>query len=510
MGLSVCVDRLTAPTPFLRRPVSAWLPHFGVCSFVFAMEFLVFRRPWFATANVLAWQLLIVLISNAKFHALREPFIYQDFEYFVDAIKHPRLYLPFLGVWRALIAAIAFIVAVTLGLMLETPVDQSGGIAAYASASTALFLVAVLLCVFGARQSMAVTHEPAEDVRVLGLIASMWRYRADERVPFDVTRLPHRLDIGDAAVSGKRPNIVAIQSESFFDARRLCDTMRPSLFTHWDRAQRGASARGRIQVAAWGANTVRTEFSFLSALEPELLGVHRFNPYRKLAHLDVATLASRLKAQGYRTICVHPYPATFYMRHVVFPKLGFDEFVDIGGFADAEKAGPYVGDIAVGKKIESLLQGTSESLFIFAITMENHGPLHWEQITSDETRALFTEPLPANCEELAVYARHLANADTMLGWVMDAMNRAKTPHWLCQYGDHVPIMPRVYGAMGEPDGTTDYVIWANEAARTTAADVAREVRVSDLAELLVRHVFAGAERTHDHDNRPQSQRNIGS
>lgn len=497
MGLSVCVDRLTAPTPSMRRAMSVWLLHFGVCTFVFAMELLVFRRPWFAAANVLAWQLLIVLISNAKFHALREPFIYQDFEYFQDAFKHPRLYLPFLGAWRALLAAAAFVGAVALGLMLEAPIDQSGGTLAYVSSTTALFLAAIFLCVMGSRDPVSITHDPAVDVRALGLTASMWQYRSDERRKIDVTRLPDRLPSKTVAANGGRPNIVAIQSESFFDARRLCPTLQPSLYAHWDHAQRTAAAHGRLQVAAWGANTVRTEFSFLSALAPEVLGVHRFNPYRKLAHLGVATLASRLKAQGYRTICVHPYPATFYLRHVVFPKLGFDEFIDIGAFSDAEKAGPYVGDVAVAKKIETLLEDTRDGLFIFAITMENHGPLHWEKITADETGALFTESLPANCEELAIYARHLTNADAMLGTLMDTMERATTPHWLCLYGDHVPIMPRVYDVMGEPDGTTDYVIWANRNANASRADAARDLRVSDLAPLLVGQIFPRGNHVRD-------------
>jgi Sulfatase len=496
MALSVCIDRLTEPTPALRRPIGAWLLHFGVCALVFAAEFLVFRRPWFAAANVLAWQLLIVLISNAKFHSLREPFIYQDFEYFLDAIKHPRLYLPFLGAWRAAVAAIAFVAAVAFGLLLETPVDVSGSPVAYAICAIALLMVALLLLTFGARQPLRVTHAPADDTRRLGLIACMWQYRSDERATFDVARLPMALNIDATIADGFRPNIVAIQSESFFDVRRLSKSLRPSVFTHWDRARDAAAAQGRVRVAAWGANTVRTEFSFLSGLAPDMLGVHRFNPYRKLAHLGIATLASRLRSLGYKTICVHPYPATFYTRNVIFPKLGFDEFIDISGFTDAPKVGPYVGDVDVAKKIEALLADAPDGVFIFAITMENHGPLHWEQIAADEVAALFTEPLPGNCEELAVYARHLANADAMLGTLMATMQCATTPHWICQYGDHVPIMPSAYAVVGEPDGMTDYVIWANDAALATKADDARDLGIAELAELLLARAFH--HRAHDH------------
>ncbi len=61
---------------------------------------LVLQRPNFAAAALLAGLLFVVLVSNAKSHTLREPFIFQDFEYFRDALRHPRLYMPFLGAGR--------------------------------------------------------------------------------------------------------------------------------------------------------------------------------------------------------------------------------------------------------------------------------------------------------------------------------------------------------------------------------------------------------------------------
>lgn len=61
----------------------------------------LFQRPWFGMANLLGLMLLLTIINNTKFAMLREPFFYPDFEYFTDAIKHPRLYLPFFGVRNA-------------------------------------------------------------------------------------------------------------------------------------------------------------------------------------------------------------------------------------------------------------------------------------------------------------------------------------------------------------------------------------------------------------------------
>lgn len=96
--LSAAMELLLTPKSRMiwQRPLASNLLHLGTWLIVFAAELVLFRRPWFAMGNVLAIQLLIVLVNNAKYHAMREPFLVHDFEYFTDAICHPRLYLPFL------------------------------------------------------------------------------------------------------------------------------------------------------------------------------------------------------------------------------------------------------------------------------------------------------------------------------------------------------------------------------------------------------------------------------
>jgi len=194
-------------------------------------------------------------------------------------------------------------------------------------------------------------------------------------------------------------------------------------------------------------------------------------------------LATFLKKLGYRTLCIHPYPASFYTRDQVFPMLGFDEFIDIRAFSDADKCGPYVGDIAVAEKVKSVLNNPTEPTFIFVITMENHGPLHWENVTPQESATLFSTPPPAHCENLAVYVRHLKNANAMLGNLRAHLETIPTPSWLCWYGDHVPIMPQVYAALGEPDGATDYFIWSNR--RLPLAEIQSPIFIQNLSAMLL-------------------------
>jgi len=185
-----------------------------------------------------------------------------------------------------------------------------------------------------------------------------------------------------------------------------------------------------------------------------------------------------LKALGYRTICVHPYHRSFYRRDTVLPLLGFDRFIGIEAFSDVARDGPYVGDQALGEHVLRLLGDADGPTLIYVITMENHGPLHWESVTELDAAAVMRAPMPPKCEELVAYARHLRNADAMLGSLAYALKNRSRASALCLFGDHIPIMPDVYRQLGAPPGDTDYMLWHS---RLQGAGHQRPCNVAGLA-----------------------------
>lgn len=485
--LSFAVEALLTPRPVApwKRPMAAVGVHVGVWTLAFALELILFRRPYFGVANVLAIQLLIVLVNNAKYHALREPFVYPDFEYFVDAIKHPRLYLPFFGLSRALAAGGGYGAALWAGLALEDSVTAGAGIWLVSFAELPqehMFnptapLMPFLVHTFGlataalALAILAGKHNPvnfcaSDDLRRLGSVAALWAYARSERQPTaDLrSRAPFATPQPPDSLMDAQPDLVVIQSESFFDARRAYpQLLRDDILENFDLLKSEAFAYGQLKVAAWGANTVRTEFAFLSGMGSKVLGIHQYNPYRKLASQGFPTIASYLRTLGYRTVCVHPYHRNFYRRDKVLPLLGFDEFISIEAFLDAKREGPYVGDRELGEYVALMLrQKSDQPTYVHVITMENHGPLHWESVDPEDVADVFKEPMPEQCRDLVAYARHLRNADAMFGALRRVLIERDRPSGLCIFGDHVPIMPRVYGELGEVEGTTDYVIWRQD------------------------------------------------
>ncbi|MYZ45497.1 LTA synthase family protein [Schauerella aestuarii] len=467
-----------------RRPLSSIGIHAGLWTLLFGLELMLFRRPYFGALNVLAIQLLLVLVNNAKFHSLREPFVFSDFEYFTDALRHPRLYLPFFGVGRALLAGGGYGAALWAGtvfeesltagaglwlasfldLFEEAPVDVNMPLLPFLVLSGLIASCGLVVSVLCGQRRTDLSFDAVRDTHRLGMAAALWNYGVQERRPTESLRqsAPFAGHQSSKVIAEAMPHLIMVQSESFFDVRRLVSNIQSTVFSTYDVMRSEASHHGQLCVPAWGANTLRTEFAALSGLNPDVLGVHRFSPYRKLALEGVASIASFLRSQGYRTICVHPYPASFYRRDRIFPALGFDEFIDLEWFRDAPRFGSYVSDLAVADYVRSRLEEMSDQpLFVYVITMENHGPLHWEKTNDADVDRFFKAPPAAGCSDLVAYVRHIANHNAMLAHLRTTLNTLGRPAALCHFGDHVPIMPAVYAHYGVPAGNTDYFIWRN-------------------------------------------------
>lgn len=417
--------------------------HGGLWLLAFVALTWLLGRPVFAVLVVMGIQLVIVSVSMVKDKYLREPLVFADLGLFSQAFRHPRLYVPYFGTVRALAVVSAFAAAIAAGFLFEDPKEINTPVALAAA------LVAMLLLSVGSVLGKP-SLDPRADVERFGVLGAMWLYWLAERTAVVAPPTPFaHVQLN----SNVRPHVVVVQSESFFDVRRLAEA--DGVLRNFDALAAEAEC-GRLSVPVWGAYTMRTEFAFLSAIPPAELGVHRFNPYRRFARRGVATIASALRARGYRTICVHPYPASFFARDRVFPRLGFDVFMDSSHFPGAWREGPYVADGEVAVRILEVLRDAKEPTFVFAITMENHGPLHLE-----------------HGDELSVYLRHLRNADMMFGAVAEGLRRIGDGV-LCIYGDHVPGMPSVYAARRYDDPRTDYLLWRARSPRARRADLAVE------------------------------------
>jgi len=271
------------------------------------------------------------------------------------------------------------------------------------------------------------------------------------------------------STAAPREPIVLVQSESFFDARRLHADVPRDLLPTFDACSATALQRGLLSVPGWGANTMRTEFAVLSGLSDVELGFDRFNPYHAFARRPVASLAWELRARGYRTVCVHPFDRRFFRRDIAMPNLGFDAFLGPESFVGAACNGLYVTDEALAQRIVTLLGSEGPNLFVFAITMENHGP--WNGAVSGREPGRRVLAMAAPDAALRQYLDGLRNADRMLAVLSDALAK-EHPGLLGFYGDHLPSLPTVFDAVGFSDPRTDYLIWHPAGGERVERDLA--------------------------------------
>lgn len=457
-----------------RRPGWWWLDATLPAVILTALVALT-ARPLFSGLVVLTLGFAYAYADRSKRRVLGEPVVHTDVYQAADIFRHPKLALPFPHPWRLLgsivpplgLFALAFWWEPPLaGWSVRWPVLAGAGLAA-------LFWLAggPLNGPIGRRlRHNGPVGEPLRDTAEFGPLATLLAYGLVARA-----ERPQRqaaVPVGEPAPLRKSTYdgqpLILVQSESFFDPRGLHPALQKLSLPNLDRCREEALQWGRLAVPSWGANTVRTEFAVLTGLEPGGLGFDSFNPYHRFARAPVTSLAWRMRAQGYRTICLHPFDRRFYSRDLVLPRLGFDCFIGEEAFVGAARLNGYVADAEVARISADILREHGQKVFLFVITMENHGP--WEKVPP-AISSLLPSGLGLPAQQLAAfegYLRSLGSADAMLGSLAQ-MLESMGCGVLAFYGDHLPSFPGLFQALGLRDFRSDYLLWAPGSRQRPAA-----------------------------------------
>lgn len=265
--------------------------------------------------------------------------------------------------------------------------------------------------------------------------------------------LRQRMQAASASDSAA-PDIVVVQSESFFDPRIMRGYQQQDFTPNLDRlARQGIS--GPLHVPTFGGGTIRTEFEVLTGLSLRYFGNMQF-PYLQMHRKVVPGMVRTLRAHGYETIALHGNDPSFWNRTAAFKAIGFDRFVSRQSFpAAAPNDGKYMADRAMTDEIMAQLKDAGPPQFVFAISIEAHGP--YDVSPGIDTAARDAIPVPAGVQgkarlELQNYLYHMRHADAELGRLADLLAQRERPTLLLFYGDHLPALADAYNATGFVDG----------------------------------------------------------
>jgi len=445
--------------------------------FVAIVLLLASGRPVFAGTVASALGAGFAFADRTMRVTLREPVVFTALSELPQLFTHPRLYLSFAGTGLVL-GGVAAAVLAGLALLVAEPVAMSphplAALAVAAFVSALLWLVGRepwLGATARALRRLEPSGEPFADAARLGPVAMLIAHGVIARAE----RPARRARLAAPAIatrSGAARPVVLVQCESFFDARRALPDLPRGWLAGYDAARAGG-AHGRLVVPAWGANTMRAEFAVLTGIAEPALGYDRFNPYHALARGRIASQVWRLREAGYKTICLHPFDRRFFRRDLALPALGFETFLGretLGG----GRTPPYLSDPELAHHILRVLDNAGPRVFIFAITMGNHGP--WFRDFSPppgltrESTSLFAgaeqEDVDARVKpgqsdaELRRYLGGLRQSDKMIRVLIDGLERRRDDAVLGFYGDHLPSLPRAFAQLGFDDWRSDYAIWS--------------------------------------------------
>jgi phosphoglycerol transferase MdoB-like AlkP superfamily enzyme len=151
-------------------------------------------------------------------------------------------------------------------------------------------------------------------------------------------------------------------------------------------------------------------------------------PWLELDRETYPGLVRVLNRHGYRSVAIHPNAAAFWNRARAYPALGFSRFVDGASFAKDRIVGLFTSDAALTDRVLDELADDGPPQFVFAISMENHGPFDWRP--GLDPQRLATLPMPEQLDAgarlwLGNYLYLLDDADRELARLADSLAKRK-------------------------------------------------------------------------------------
>ena len=262
-------------------------------------------------------------------------------------------------------------------------------------------------------------------------------------------------------------NIICIMNESWSDLSVIGSfETDEACFTYYESMT--DCIKGSVYVPVFGAMTSNTEYEFLTgnsmAFAPS--GSVPFQIYMKK---KTPSIVESVKSQGYHTIAMHPYPAENWNRTEAYGSLGFDQFLDLEYFEDSPTLRGYVSDRGSYEKVIQLTQEhEEESLFIFLVTMQNHGGYAMDfEATVHLTEY---EDMP----QAEQYLSLIRESDMALEYLIEHYKASDEPTLIMMFGDHQPgieeeLYEALYGSELSSVSPEDYLsryatpffIWTN-------------------------------------------------
>lgn len=273
------------------------------------------------------------------------------------------------------------------------------------------------------------------------------------------------------------PNIICIMNESFTDLNFLKKVETSEDIMPFIHNLKENTIKGRLNVSVFGGNTADTEFEFLTGNSMAFLPF-RSIPYNYYIKSPLPSLTYTMQETGYiGNKAMHPYHPDGWKRNIIYPLLGFSDFISQESFKGAEYLRRFISDDANYDKIieeyESTRDSSSDPFYLFNVTIQNHGSYGYQSGQMDEPLD-FKDTVLNNDTSAHQFINLIRRSDESIQRLVNYFEQINEPTVICFWGDHLPklsdqIYERIYGQSLDSLGieatsrmyTTPFFIWAN-------------------------------------------------
>lgn len=235
-----------------------------------------------------------------------------------------------------------------------------------------------------------------------------------------------------------KPNIIFVMSEAFWDPTLLKGISFSEDPIPYFHSLQTDQTSGVMLSPVYGGGTANTEFEVLTGLSTQFLprGVI---PYVEYVRKPLEALPAVLKKQGYETSAIHTYDNWFYGRNNVYKNLGFDKFISKEFFDQPEYSGTYIRDTELSKRILVEMNKTDKPDFIYAVSMQAHGPYPEEGNPKNLIKVSGNLSLESKAI-LENYSNIISDVDQSLQLLIEGLKQSSQPSIVVFFGDHLPML----------------------------------------------------------------------
>ncbi len=225
-------------------------------------------------------------------------------------------------------------------------------------------------------------------------------------------------------------NLIVIMNESFADLDYIGKVETDTDLLPFYKGLQENTIRGYLAVPSFGGGTANTEYEVLTGNTLEFLTAGT-TAYQMNVKKQESGIASTLKEQGFQTLALHPYYGGGWNRNEVYPCMSFDNFVSMENWGDLETIRWCASDASAYQRVIDTCESTDEKLFMFLVTMQNHGGYDYEDYQSTVSLN-YADEYPMAEQYLSL----LQESDRAFQSLIEYFQNVEEPTMTVMFGDH--------------------------------------------------------------------------